>query len=139
MPHLWIPILLLYFLAVDAADFVGDGSSPHTVKFFYGENDGGGALICNGKQMVFNTPTNCEFDGSGKLLISRVGWIVKTALLSENGTITGNCAGSLIANPIKDSYNLTPKCLPGGDGGTPNSRKDATGEILVDEWYSDLP
>jgi len=143
MPHLWIPILLLYFLAVDAADFVGDGSSPHTVKFFYGESDGGGALICNGKQMGFNTPTNCEYDGSGKLLISRVGWIDKTALLSENGTITGNCAGSLIANPIKDSYNLTPNCLPGagngGGGGPPNSRKDATGEILVDEWYSDLP
>lgn len=136
MPRLLLSIMLLHLIAANAADIEGG-----VVEFFYGENDGGGALTCNGKQMDVKTPTICGHDNLGKLLISRMGWSGNTALLSENGTISGNCAKSLIANPIKGQYNLTPNCLPGAEngGGGDTTRIDATGQILVDEWYSDLP
>jgi hypothetical protein len=121
-------ILLIYPAVVNAAQ---------TVQFHYDPNDGGGALTCNGKQMG-KPPIDCNYDASGKLHIERANWGGE-ALLEKDSPITGDCAKSLIGK--NDSYNLTPNCLP-GSGNTGNNTstiKKATGAVILDEWYTDLP
>ncbi len=105
---------------------------PRLVKFYYDPKEG--KLTCNGTEKEEKVPTSCPFDEAGSLRISRTGWQGGTALLTENGNITGGCRESLIPG-AKDEYNLVNVCRP-NDGG---ARQDATGKRLVDEWFTDLP
>lgn len=127
-------ILAAFAVLAGSADANLD-SSGRSVNFFYDPTEGGD-LICNGdaKPKPSGGPTNCEFDDQGMLQVSRTSWSGKTAVLNEAGAITGPCRDSLIPGAI-DNYNLTPNCVP-NDGG---ERRDATGERLVDEWFTDLP
>jgi hypothetical protein len=129
-----------HLIAAAFAVFAGSaganlGSLDRSVGFFYDPNQGGD-LTCNGeaKPKPSGSPTHCEFDDQGRLQVSRTSWSGKTAVLSEGGEMTGPCRDSLIPGAT-DNYNLTPDCVP-NDGG---ERRDATGERLVEEWFTDLP
>ncbi len=132
--------LLITFLS--ACPLVAEGGE--TTGFFY-PTDVGGPLTCNGQVVVGTAPPfECSFsdlgDGRGELLVSLQSWGWEgKALLTREGsatTITGGfCAGSVSADPnVADAYQLDPACLA-GDGPPP----PATGPVLVEEWFSDLP
>ncbi len=109
------------------------------VQFFYdARSEHGGKLLCNGIVQTTVVPTSCSM-ATGGLNISREGWGGKGALIAANGDITGACGGSVVVEPsAKNAYQLTPTCskaIPKD----PDPRQDATGELLVDEWFTDLP
>ena len=116
-------------------------------RFFYAVNDGG-LLTCNGQPAEGSGPNkdqvpfDCVFS-DGELVIALESWGWEgTATLTLNGTepdpiITGFCTGSVKRDanaPDMYQYQLDPPCLS-GDGPPP----PATGEKLVEEWYTDLP
>ena len=112
---------------------------PRFVQFFYDARaEHGGTLLCNGVAQATSVPTSCALGPAG-LQIGRTGWNGSTALLAANGEITGACGGSVIPDSnLEDAYQLTPVCtkpLPK----PPAPRQDASGEVLVDEWFTDLP
>ena len=140
MPRLWLLIILIYS---------GAGHAEQTIHFFYDDKDNGGLLSCNGEKMEARSPTECAFDNTGKLLIKRESWQgnatlekIGTREKGETITVTGDCANSLIGGG-EYSYNLTPNCLPDSDSGNSGTEsstiKRATGEVILDEWYTDIP
>jgi len=121
---------------------LGSGASPSDVEFFYAVADGG-LLTCNGVQQPQPAPSTKCFFVNGKLTITRAGWGGGTAVLGADGTITGACNGSLIPNDrVEARHNLIGTCQTrgGGGGDDPNAGPQAaTGQLLVDEWFADLP
>jgi CxxC motif-containing protein (DUF1111 family) len=117
-------------------------------RFFYPLNDGG-PLTCNGQPAIGTGPNMdqvpfmCTFSNSGELVIGLENWGWEgTATLAltdtePEPTVTGFCAGSVRRdenNLTEYQYQLTPVCLPKDE-----PPRAATGELLVDEWYTDLP
>lgn len=127
--------------SMDGAAFGGLMSSapPRFVQFFYDPNtEHGGQLFCNGVAQEKIVPTSCALGASG-LTISRERWDGKEALLAENGEITGACGGSVVADiSVTGAYQLTPTCTK-PVAKDPEPRQDASGAVLVDEWFTDLP
>ncbi|CAA0110666.1 Uncharacterised protein [Halioglobus japonicus] len=112
---------------------------PRFVQFFYDPaTESGGRLFCNGVAQATTVPTSCALRPSG-LSLSRAGWAKKEALLAANGEISGDCGGSVVIDTnLADTYQLSPVCKkPTAED--PEPRRDATGELLVDEWFTDLP
>ena len=108
------------------------------VEFFFPEKDAKGtalSLICNGE--TFKTsPGNCPPDDQGRILLGLSSWDGATTLFTRtNGigdTFTGFCNKSWAPDQNQPTaYQLDAACSPG--------RVDATGDKLVDEWFSDLP
>ncbi len=122
-------------LAVEAQ--ADDGAT--SALLFYDPDDGGGALTCNQLKVGRKSPNVCEYDKFGKLNISRAAWgggsavILKTDL--QRPEIEGDCAASVIVSELEHNYNLTPTCR----AAPMPARKDATGTVLLDEWFTDLP
>lgn len=126
--------------SLDAAPFgFGSSAAPHMVAFFYDPKpEHGGKLLCDGTVQATTVPTSCVLVGGG-LNIGREGWADKTAQMSASGDISGDCGGSVVPDPsLDDAYQLTPICS-GIVPDDPEPRRDATGELLVDEWFADLP
>ena len=117
----------------------GSSAAPRVVQFFYDPNIAhGGELFCDGVGQGSNAPSSCTIIG-GSLSIRRAGWNNQEALLSDEGEITGACGGSVsLDTNVPDAYQLTPGCTK-GQSSNPDPRQDATGELLVDEWFTDLP
>lgn len=118
----------------------GRGSAaPRFVRFFYDARpEHGGKLLCDGIAQSTSIPSSCALR-AGSLSISRERWEKKEAVLATNGDITGACAGSVTPDPnLEDAYQLTPSCTKPVPK-DPDPREDATGEVLVDEWFTDLP
>ncbi len=112
-------------------------SPPVVFSFFYAPAQG--TLSCDGVEKPTTQPTPCAVGQSG-LTISRTDWDGKEAHLAENGDVSGDCAGSVSADPnVAGAYQLTPTCITPPPP-PPEARKDATGDPpLVDEWFTDLP
>ena len=112
---------------------------PRFLQFFYdARTEHGGKLFCDDVAQATTVPTSCAM-GPGGLKIRREGWGGKEALLAANGDITGACGGSVSPDPnLKDAYQLTPVCTKAVPK-NPEPRQDATGDLLVDEWFTDLP
>jgi hypothetical protein len=119
--------------------FMLSSAPEHFVQFFYDAAPAsGGQLFCNGIAQEGSGPTSCPL-GPGGLSISRERWEGNVALLAENGEITGACGGSIVIdNNFANSYQLSPQCIKLA-AKDPEPRQDATGELLVDEWFTDLP
>lgn len=77
----------------------------------------------------------CQYDESGKLLLSRNSWNNRNALLIKGKTITGQCAGSFLPSThTPPEYNIVYNCKS-----LYSKPIAATGDKLVTEWYADLP
>jgi hypothetical protein len=129
MRHFLILSLLACSLPVNAVST--------TVEFHYNPDEGK-VPKCNGQTKEQKSPFECTFNNQGVLVVSLDSWGWEgTAILALKGeatvpTITGFCTKSVIGN--FPSYNLAPAC-DGEDAAPP----PATGDVLVDEWYTDLP
>jgi CxxC motif-containing protein (DUF1111 family) len=117
----------------------GFTAAPRFVQFFYNAaTESGGRLFCDGVAQSTKIPSSCAVGPDG-LSISREGWGGRGALLGANGSITGDCGGSVVVDTnLPNAYQLSPVCTkPVAE--KPEPRRDATGELLVDEWFTDLP
>ncbi|MGV6827491.1 MAG: hypothetical protein ACWA5Q_11000 [bacterium] len=128
--------------------------AAQSLQFFYNPSDQGGPLTCNEVLQDTKSPSKCEFDANDTLSITREGWGGASAVITfheqpdgidncdkvaESGAcakVAGDCAKSLIKSGIPDAYDLISSCLPGAGRGP---RQDATGEVLLNEWFADLP
>jgi len=92
-------------------------------------------LTCNGE--TFKTPPgNCPPDNLGNIVLSLSSWGGATTLFTRMAGSGDTFSGFCNKSPIPDknqpgAYQLGTPCSPG--------RVVATGDKLVDEWFSDLP
>ncbi|PZN80518.1 MAG: hypothetical protein DM484_09845 [Candidatus Methylumidiphilus alinenensis] len=95
-------------------------------------------MICN-KQEHHGNPTTCSFTNN-KIVVSSDSWGGHASTFTLTGTnppkvdISGDCQQSWNqGSPM--NFNLSPVCLPKPIDTPPT----ANGELLVDEWFTDLP
>ncbi|MCF6225479.1 MAG: hypothetical protein L3J22_04135 [Xanthomonadales bacterium] len=110
-----------------------------TANFFYDPTDDGGLLSCNEIQKDDQIPNQCWFDENNEVSISREGWQASALIRADEGKqpiVQGACAGSVNVSPAPEyNYHLSPVCIAGPFP----ERQDATGTVLLDEWFTDLP
>jgi hypothetical protein len=125
----------LFLACLLACSFVARAVEPATF-FFPAVN----VLSCNGQTVTGPQPAKCEYGPDGRLKVSLDAWGREgLAVLVPGGagpSIAGGfCAGSLKPDSnFPGAYQVNPECLRMDAPPVP-----ASGEVLVDEWFSDLP